>query len=625
MTEPAARRLAIFQSSLTYRDERLAGLDAAVLMEVIEHVDPPRLAALERAVFGHAAPPTVIVTTPNVEYNVRFETLPPGTLRHRDHRFEWTRAEFRAWAAGSPSATATASRFLPVGADDPEVGPPTQMAVFDKAQPSGARRDAGMTHDRARGARAEPRRADRRQRLGQVHVRARALQPTEVISSDFCRGLVADDENDQSATADAFELLHLHRRQAAGGRAADRRRRHQRAARRAPRSWSRWPASTTCCRSRSCSTCRRASAPSATRARPDRDFGAHVIRRQHAELRRVAARPAAGGLPDRPRPARRGRDRRRDDHPHRLYNDLRHETGPFDVIGDVHGCRAELEALLAELGYAIERDDEPAAPVGAQPPGPAARLRRRPGRPRPGHARRAAAGHGHGRRRRRALRARQPREQAACAPCAAATCRSPTAWPSRSPSSRPSPAEFRAEAERFIDGLVSHYVLDGGQLVVAHAGLTERYQGRASGRVREFCLYGETTGETDEYGLPVRYPWAQEYRGRAMVLYGHTPVPDAGVDQQHALPRHRLRVRRQAHRAALPGARARLGPGRPGLLRAGQAVPGQPAAPRARRRRPLTASPTSSTSPTSPDAGSSRRATSGGSGSARRTRPPRWR
>jgi protein phosphatase len=86
--------------------------------------------------------------------------------------------------------------------------------------------------------------------------------------------------------------------------------------------------------------------------------------------------------------------------------------------------------------------------------------------------------------------------------------------------------EFRGQVDRFIEGLISHYVLDGGRLVVAHAGLIERYHGRASGRVREFCLYGQTTGETDEYGLPVRYPWAQEYRGRALVLYGHTPVPE---------------------------------------------------------------------------------------------------
>ncbi|WP_375475463.1 3' terminal RNA ribose 2'-O-methyltransferase Hen1 [uncultured Jatrophihabitans sp.] len=124
-------RLDIFQSSLTYRDDRLAGLDAAVLMEVVEHVDPPRLAALERTVFGQAKPATVIVTTPNVEHNVRYETLTPGRFRHRDHRFEWTRAEFREWAESVAAAHGYAVRFLPVGVDDPEVGPPTQMAVFD--------------------------------------------------------------------------------------------------------------------------------------------------------------------------------------------------------------------------------------------------------------------------------------------------------------------------------------------------------------------------------------------------------------------------------------------------------------------------------------------------------------
>ena len=132
MTEQQRGRIRIFQSALTYRDDRLAGLDAAVLMEVIEHVDPPRLEALERAVFGHAAPGTVIVTTPNVEHNVRFETLPPGSMRHRDHRFEWTRGEFRAWADRAAAAHGYTVRYLPVGADDPEVGPPTQMAVFSK-------------------------------------------------------------------------------------------------------------------------------------------------------------------------------------------------------------------------------------------------------------------------------------------------------------------------------------------------------------------------------------------------------------------------------------------------------------------------------------------------------------
>lgn len=136
MTERQRDRLQIFQSALTYRDDRLANLDAAVLMEVIEHIDPPRLVALERTVFGHAAPGSVIVTTPNVEHNVRFETLPPGVMRHRDHRFEWTRAEFQEWAERVASSYGYSVRYLPVGPDDPAVGPPTQLAIFSKAVPA---------------------------------------------------------------------------------------------------------------------------------------------------------------------------------------------------------------------------------------------------------------------------------------------------------------------------------------------------------------------------------------------------------------------------------------------------------------------------------------------------------
>jgi 3' terminal RNA ribose 2'-O-methyltransferase Hen1 len=132
MTEQQRARLRLFQSSLTYRDDRLTGLDAAVLMEVIEHVDPPRLAALERAVFGFAAPGTIVVTTPNAEYNVRFDSLAAGSMRHRDHRFEWTRAQFRSWAERVAGEYGYPVRFLPVGTDDPAVGPPTQLAVFTK-------------------------------------------------------------------------------------------------------------------------------------------------------------------------------------------------------------------------------------------------------------------------------------------------------------------------------------------------------------------------------------------------------------------------------------------------------------------------------------------------------------
>jgi 3' terminal RNA ribose 2'-O-methyltransferase Hen1 len=127
-------RLKIFQSALTYRDDRLAGLDAAVLMEVIEHVDPERLPALERAVFGFAAPDTIVVTTPNAEYNVHFDTLPAGSMRHHDHRFEWTRAEFAAWAERAASAYHYQVAYHPVGPEHPDAGPPTQLAVFDRPE-----------------------------------------------------------------------------------------------------------------------------------------------------------------------------------------------------------------------------------------------------------------------------------------------------------------------------------------------------------------------------------------------------------------------------------------------------------------------------------------------------------
>ncbi|MFF4930752.1 3' terminal RNA ribose 2'-O-methyltransferase Hen1 [Streptomyces griseofuscus] len=130
MGERQASRVQLTQGSLAYTDKRLKGYDAAVLSEVIEHLDLPRLPALEYAVFGHARPRTVVVTTPNVEYNVRWETLPAGHVRHGDHRFEWTRAEFRAWATDVAERHGYDVGFAPVGPDDPEVGPPTQLALF---------------------------------------------------------------------------------------------------------------------------------------------------------------------------------------------------------------------------------------------------------------------------------------------------------------------------------------------------------------------------------------------------------------------------------------------------------------------------------------------------------------
>jgi len=138
MGERQSTRVTLLQGSLAYTDARLKGYDAAVLSEVIEHLDLPRLPALEYAVFGATRPATVIVTTPNVEYNVRWETLPAGHVRHADHRFEWTREEFRTWAREVAGRHGYGVEFAPVGPEDPEVGPPTQMAVFTLSTPKTA-------------------------------------------------------------------------------------------------------------------------------------------------------------------------------------------------------------------------------------------------------------------------------------------------------------------------------------------------------------------------------------------------------------------------------------------------------------------------------------------------------
>jgi protein phosphatase len=349
------------------------------------------------------------------------------------------------------------------------------------------------------------------------------FKPTEVISSDYCRGLVADDENDQAATPDAFDVLHyIAGKRLAAGRLTVVDATSVQAGARAPlialaREHDVLPVAIVFDLPASLCEARNA-------RRPDRDFGPHVIRRQHAALRKSLRNLKREGfrtvhvLGSEAAVAEVTVTRTR------LYSDRRHETGPFDVIGDVHGCLPELVALLGQLGYRVSRDDA-GRPAGAAHPegrravfvgdlvdrGPDSPgvLRLVMGMVAAGTA--LAVPGNHEDKLLRALRGRNVRvshglettlEQLAA-----------------------EPAEFRASAETFLDGLTSHYVLDGGRLVVAHAGLAEKLQGRASGRVRSFCLYGQTTGETDDYGLPVRYPWAEDYRGRAMVLYGHTPVP----------------------------------------------------------------------------------------------------
>ena len=352
---------------------------------------------------------------------------------------------------------------------------------------------------------------------------ARHFGPFETLSSDYCRGLVSNDPNDQSATAAAFDVLHrvaAHRLDAGHLTVVDATN-VQRSARAAlvdlARAHDVLPVAIVL------------DVPEAVclernRGRGDRDFGDHVVRRQREDLRR-----SLRGL---------GREGFRTVHVLRgveevdaavverapLRSDLRDQRGPFDVVGDVHGCRAELEALLAALGYDLVRDEQ-GRPVDAVPPpgrravflgdlvdrGPDSPgvLRLVMGMVAAGHA--LAVPGNHENKLVRALDGRNVQVSHGLAETLEQLAAEPP--------------EFRAAVRDFADGLVAHLVLDAGRLVVAHAGLKEAFHNRASGRVRSFALYGDTTGETDEYGLPVRYPWAEEYRGRAMVLYGHTPTP----------------------------------------------------------------------------------------------------
>jgi protein phosphatase len=347
--------------------------------------------------------------------------------------------------------------------------------------------------------------------------------PYEVISSDQCRGLVADDENDQSATNAAFDVLHfIAGKRLDAGRLtvvdatnvqADSRRQLVALA----RAHDVLPVAIVLDVPERVCVDRNA-------ARPDRNFGASVVRRQHDQLRRSLKHLGKEGF--RKVHVLRGEQDIADAVivREKLLNDFTHEHGPFDVIGDVHGCRSELEALLVELGYALTRDDD-ARPIDAiHPQGRKAvflgdLVDRGPDTP--GVLRlvmgMVAGGHAlcvpgnHESKLVKALQGRKVQVSHGLAETLTQLAEEP--------------AEFRARAEQFCYDLVSHLVLDDGRLIVAHAGLKEAYHGRASGRVRSFALYGDTTGETDEFGLPIRYPWADEYRGKAMVLYGHTPTP----------------------------------------------------------------------------------------------------
>jgi polynucleotide kinase-phosphatase len=355
------------------------------------------------------------------------------------------------------------------------------------------------------------------------------FKPTEVVSSDSCRGLIADDENDQSATPDAFDVLHyiVGTRLRRGLLTVVDATNVQQEARASLLKLARdhdvladaivldVPESL---------------AAERNRQRPDRDFGAHVVSRQARDLRRSLPRLKREGF--RRVHVLRGADAIESAvvSRERSWNDRTDAHGPFDIIGDVHGCSAELRTLLTQLGWQLEYDGASADgdravgavhPAGRQAvfvgdlvdrgPDTPGVLRLVMGMVKAGTA--LCVSGNHEAKLVRALGGANVTVSHGLAESLAQL----TAVPD----------DFRTAAAAFMDGLISHYVLDGGKLVVAHAGLKESYHGRASRRVRSFALYGDTTGETDEYGLPVRYPWAQEYRGRAMVAYGHTPVPQA--------------------------------------------------------------------------------------------------
>jgi protein phosphatase len=349
------------------------------------------------------------------------------------------------------------------------------------------------------------------------------FKSTEVISSDGCRGLVADDMNDQSATNDAFEVLHfIAATRLRAGRLTVIDATNVQADARKPlvalaREHHVIPVAIVLniperiCLDRN-------------RLRPERAFGPHVVRNQTQDLRRSLRNLEREGFrhvhvlgsPEEVDAATIVRQR--------LWNNRKDEHGPFDIIGDVHGCLDELCDLLIKLGYEIRTTADGACAVKA-PDGRKAvfvgdLVDRGPNIPgvlrlvmsmvESGVAMGVPGNHDI--KLLRKLRGRDVQVTHGLADSLKQL--------------EPEPQEFKESVAKFLDGLISHYVFDDGRLVVAHAGMKEAMQGRGSGKVRDFALYGETTGETDEFGLPVRLNWAAEYRGAATVVYGHTPVSE---------------------------------------------------------------------------------------------------
>ena len=352
---------------------------------------------------------------------------------------------------------------------------------------------------------------------------------TEILSSDECRALVSDDENSQSATNDAFDVLYY----IAGKRlksglltvvdATNVQKESRKGFIELGRTYHCLPVAIVLdlpekvCEERN-------------QSRPDRNFGGHVIRQQNQQLKK-----SIRGLKDEGfrqiyiLKSLEEVDAVLEIKRERLYNDKKDETGPFDIIGDVHGCFDELQELLLNLGYTVNRVDETEKNFGFSVLAPENRkaifvgdlVDRGPDSPNVLRLVMSMVNSGvafcvpgnHDLKLQKFLNGKQVQLKHGLEVTVKQL--------------ETETAQFKSTVEKFLYSLISHYVFDNGKLVVAHAGLKEEMQGRGSGAVRSFCMYGETTGEIDEFGLPVRHNWAKEYRGKAKVVYGHTPVPEA--------------------------------------------------------------------------------------------------
>ncbi|QEX16961.1 polynucleotide kinase-phosphatase [Hypericibacter terrae] len=353
------------------------------------------------------------------------------------------------------------------------------------------------------------------------------FRPTEIVSSDFCRGVVADDENDQTVSPAAFALVHFIAEQRLAGRrltvidATNVRPEDRRAYVEIARKYHALPVAIVLdlderlCHERNA-------------ARPDRQFGVHVVRNHVKTLRRNLRNLKREGFRQIHELHDLAQIEAAEITRHPLWTDRRTETGPFDIIGDIHGCGDELEALLDRLGYGVtfsgeggERSCTVTAPPGRKAlfvgdlvdrgPRTPDVLRLVMGMVESGQALCIVGNHEN--KLLKWLNGRDVQRTHGLAESIAQL--------------EAEPEFFRRQLRAFLDKLVSHYWLDGGRLAIAHAGIKAEMIGRASGAVRDFCMYGESTGEVDEFGLPVRYPWAQDYRGSTQIVYGHTPVPEA--------------------------------------------------------------------------------------------------